>query len=137
MPPSTNTTCSPGKRSKTPPKVSWRPVLAEALHLGQHEDAGRARRGRRDRLADVEAERQAARLDRRPQRVHAWAWLYWMVSPSTSLPGLIGTIRQRAPSSTQRSTDALAAAQVPVVGHHHRIAAGPCPAAQTSAMCSL
>ena len=35
-------------------------------------------------------------------------WLYWMVWPSANLPGLIGTIRQRAPSSTQRPTLSLA-----------------------------
>ena len=35
---------------------------------------------------------------------------YWIGSPSTSSPGLIGTIRQWAPSSLQRSTDCLASA---------------------------
>ena len=36
-------------------------------------------------------------------------WLYWMVRPSANLPGLIGIIRQRAPSSAQRTTLSSAA----------------------------
>ena len=36
-------------------------------------------------------------------------WLYWMVRPSANLPGLIGTIRQRAPNSAQRATLSFAA----------------------------
>ena len=107
-PASTNTTFRPGNRSNTPPKVScaqfWRkPCIwvstetptAPGSAVGIASPMWKAR-GRPD--CSTAAHSGSIR-----------GWLYWMVRPSAYLPGLIGIIRQLAPSSAHRATLSAAA----------------------------